>query len=439
MYINKKTFAQVCCMLCLVLISFPSVSQDLQKRMSRTVPRPRVKANIVPQFAPRALVSNNGNPATISAFSPMSAGKGLIVTITGNNLGGVTVVKFGGKPAESFEVVSQTQINAKPGDGNSGNVEVSKDGTTFQSLPGFVFIPAPKLTSVTPADFEKGDEITINGENFIGTVVVIIDDTAAADVTVVSTTTITATVMGSVSAKVIQVTTDGGEATITPNSTVNVADGAAEVTLPNIASGGFNIIPTPSFIFTQIYKNRRTGFSATMWGNALGTDSSMAFVKNKLLNPRLSIFGLQAEWNYQLNPPDKLMAVNFVAQANFLLKKIAYFDTSSKINTNITPFVVQPKLGISTAFFKNKVFFGAYYNILYVTTENDAFGKFFATEKKSLFSFPEINFGGYFDISDTKSIKVELDFIGNTSDTKRIYDNADKGIWFLKLGFKSAL
>ena len=77
---------------------------------------------------------------TITSFSPTAGGSGTIVTISGTNLLGATAVIFGGIPAASFTVDSDTQITAIIADGNNGNIVVTTTEGTATSAGVFNFI-----------------------------------------------------------------------------------------------------------------------------------------------------------------------------------------------------------------------------------------------------------------------------------------------------------
>jgi len=80
----------------------------------------------------------------ISPTSGPSAG-GTTVTITGSNLSGATRVVFGGVPATSFAVVSDTEITAvAPAQGHSTRpVTVTTPGGSSQpsSVDQFIYAP----------------------------------------------------------------------------------------------------------------------------------------------------------------------------------------------------------------------------------------------------------------------------------------------------------
>jgi len=164
--------------------------------------------------AARTAVTATVTVPAISSFLPTSAGPGMSVVITGTNFTGATAVSFGGTAAASFVVNSATQITAVvAAGGSSGNVSVTTSCGTA-TLAGFTFVPAPTITSFTPASGYIGNTITITGTNFTGATTVTFGGTAAASYTVVSATTITA-VLGSGATGSVSVTTPGGTATKT--------------------------------------------------------------------------------------------------------------------------------------------------------------------------------------------------------------------------------
>jgi RHS repeat-associated protein len=77
-------------------------------------------------------------PPKIESFSPVRAGNGATVIITGNNFTSATSVKFGGIPASSFTVINGTKISAVVGSGASGYVSVATP-LGVDSLPGFSY------------------------------------------------------------------------------------------------------------------------------------------------------------------------------------------------------------------------------------------------------------------------------------------------------------
>jgi hypothetical protein len=152
---------------------------------------------------------------TISAFSPLSAGTGQTVTITGTNFTGATAVSFGGTAATSFTVVSATSITAVVGAGATGSVSVTTSNGTG-SRAGFTFVSAtlaPAITSFTPTSGKTGQVVNLTGTNFTGATAVSFGGTAATSFTVVSATSINATV-GAGASGTVSVTTASGTGTL---------------------------------------------------------------------------------------------------------------------------------------------------------------------------------------------------------------------------------
>ena len=141
-----------------------------------------------------------GTPApTVSSVSPNSGatGGGQSVTITGTAFTGATSVTFGGTTATSFTVGSDTSITATTPAHTAGIVNVAVTtaaGTgTGANLYSYAAAP-PAVASISPVSGTTlgGTKVTITGTNFTGTPQVNIGGVAAAQVTVVNSTTLTA-------------------------------------------------------------------------------------------------------------------------------------------------------------------------------------------------------------------------------------------------------
>ncbi len=102
---------------------------------------------------------NAGLPA-IGSFSPTSAGAGQTVLIAGTNFSAVTGVGFGGTPATSYTVLSETLISATVAAGTTGSVTVTTVLGTA-TLAGFTFLIPPAITYTTPQSYTvTGSAIT---------------------------------------------------------------------------------------------------------------------------------------------------------------------------------------------------------------------------------------------------------------------------------------
>ena len=79
---------------------------------------------------------------SITSFSPTSGPVGTAVTITGNSFKSATKVTFGGVAATSFQVISDTQVDALvPTGAVTGPVAVTTPGGTGTSATNFTVTP----------------------------------------------------------------------------------------------------------------------------------------------------------------------------------------------------------------------------------------------------------------------------------------------------------
>ncbi|MBI3650153.1 MAG: IPT/TIG domain-containing protein [Acidobacteria bacterium] len=141
------------------------------------------------------------NPApTVSSISPSSGplGGGTSVTITGNGFLSGATVTFGGAGATGVTVVSSTAITATTPAHTAGAVNVVVTNTDTQSgtlTNGYTYNTAPSVTAISPTSgpVGGGTTVTITGTGFIAGATVTLGGAAATSVTVVSSTSITAT------------------------------------------------------------------------------------------------------------------------------------------------------------------------------------------------------------------------------------------------------
>jgi len=154
-------------------------------------------------------------PPAIKSFSPSTAQRGTTISLTGQYFTGATSVTFGGVPAVSFKVISDTQITAVLGKGSTGNITVTTPGGPG-SIAGFTTLPV--IDSFSPASGGAGTSISITGSGLDAPTAVTIGGVAAQSFVADSVGHITA-VAGAGATGFITVTTPGGNFSSTTSFT----------------------------------------------------------------------------------------------------------------------------------------------------------------------------------------------------------------------------
>ena len=145
-----------------------------------------------------------------------STAGGTAVTITGTNYAAGATVTFGSTAATNVTVVNSTTITATTPAGSAGATTVTVTNTTGRSgslSSAFTYVAPPTVSSISPISGVPagGTPITITGTNFAAGATVTFGGTAATNVTVVNSTTITATTpAGSAGAVTVTVTNSNG-------------------------------------------------------------------------------------------------------------------------------------------------------------------------------------------------------------------------------------
>ncbi|MFT3765888.1 MAG: IPT/TIG domain-containing protein [Minicystis sp.] len=161
-------------------------------------------------------------PPSITSFTPTSGVPQTSVTITGSNFTGATGVSFGGTPASTFTVTSDTQIVAVVANRTvSGPVSVTNTAGSRSSQVSFTIAAAPVIDGLSPSAGAAGAKVTLAGQGFTGATAVTFGTPGIeADFTVQSDTQLVATVpLGSTSGS-IAVTTPAGSASAAQRFTV---------------------------------------------------------------------------------------------------------------------------------------------------------------------------------------------------------------------------
>jgi len=181
---------------------------------------------------------------TITGISPDNGVVGTVVTITGTGFLGVTDVKFGGVPAQSFTIIDNSSIHATIGsNGASGSIAVTSPGGSTQGKK-FQFYPVPSVTSLTPDHGLSGTAVTVIGNGFFNVSEVLVGSVVAIYNIVDSTKlTVNPTVGG-----VIKITATGGTVTTTNSFTVDQPVTAIE----NAANQEVAIFPNPADHYLRI-------------------------------------------------------------------------------------------------------------------------------------------------------------------------------------------
>jgi hypothetical protein len=193
------------------------------------------------------------NPVpTVTAITPNAgpAGGGTAVTIAGANLVAGATVSFGGTAATAVTVASSTSITATTPAQGAGAVSVvvtNPDGQSGTLANGYAYTstnPVPSVTAITPNEGPAGGgtAVTITGTNFVTGATVSFGGTAATGVTVLSSTSITATTPvhtaeGGV-VTVVVTDNDGQSGTLANGYTYTPTNGGSPGLGLAVASGG---------------------------------------------------------------------------------------------------------------------------------------------------------------------------------------------------------
>ena len=150
-------------------------------------------------------------PTTITSFTPVSGPAGTEVTITGTDLNGVTAVQFNETPVTTFTVLSATSVKAAvPAGATTGVITVTLPTGIAMSTGIFSVMQPPTITSFSPANGSVGTSVTIAGTNFTSISAIKFNDTTALTFTVLSATSVTATVpIGATTGNIVVITPAG--------------------------------------------------------------------------------------------------------------------------------------------------------------------------------------------------------------------------------------
>jgi IPT/TIG domain len=176
------------------------------------------------------LTGGTNSGPSIGSISPASGPVGTSVTITGTNFGGTqgsSTVTFNGTTASPTSW-NDTQIVAPvPSGATTGSIVITTAGGQATSSTFTVTVPAPTISSISPASGLIGTSVTITGTNFGGTQgssTVTFNGTTASPASWSSTQIVTPVPSGATTGSIV-VTTAGGQATSGTSFTVNTPSG----------------------------------------------------------------------------------------------------------------------------------------------------------------------------------------------------------------------
>jgi uncharacterized protein (TIGR03437 family) len=191
---------------------------------------------------------------TVTNITPTSGPVGTNVTITGTNFTDVTGVKFGGNVTAAYTVNSDTQITTTvPNGAITGPITISKSGCSDVQTAPFTVITCPTVSGVNPPSGLVGSAVTITGSNFSGVTAVRFANNVAAQFTINSATSITATVPAGAVTGPITISKTGCPDVQTASFTVCPAITLAPASLPaGITNTAYNqtVSASPSGNYT---------------------------------------------------------------------------------------------------------------------------------------------------------------------------------------------
>jgi len=211
-------------------------------------------------------------PPTVSSVSPSSGPitGGTAVTIGGANFAPGATVTFGSAVATNVVVVSGTQIAATTPAGTAGAVVVSvtnSDGQKGTLSSGFTYAAPPTVTRVSPnsGSTAGGALVTITGSNFVAGATVAFGGTAATNVTLVNSTTITATTPPGTAGPVLVTVTIGGQSG-------SLSNGFTYVVIPTVSSVSPNNGPAGGGTAVSISGTNFAAGATVTFGNAVAAN-----------------------------------------------------------------------------------------------------------------------------------------------------------------------
>jgi hypothetical protein len=227
-------------------------------------------------------------PTSISPTSGTTSG-GTPVTISGTNFASGATVTFGATAATNVVVVTSTTITATTPAHAAGAVSVVVTNSNGQSgtlTNGYTYTASPAPTSISPTSgtTSGGTPVTISGTNFASGATVTFGATAATNVVVVSSTTITATTPAHAAGAVnVVVTNSNGQSGTLTNGYTYTSSGT--ITFVQAASGPSSIQATNTSVVTAYLHPQTAGnlnIVAVGWADTTSSISSVVDSKGNI-------------------------------------------------------------------------------------------------------------------------------------------------------------
>ncbi|HTR28750.1 MAG TPA: FG-GAP-like repeat-containing protein [Puia sp.] len=235
-------------------------------------------------------------PPVITRFTPVNAGAHDTIQLSGIRFTGATIVSFGGMPAASFVVNSDTSIIAIVDSGSTGSIVVTTPYGTG-SLAGFTYFHVPTITNFTPTGGGAGTPVTITGSYFTGVTGVSLGGVPATSFTVNSSNSITA-IVGEGAIGYLAVTSPGGTglsdttfAFPLPLITAINTDSAAVGSSITITGANFRSDPSADIVYfgaarAEVNSASRTSLTVTVPTGANYAPISVAVNNRVVTTPR---------------------------------------------------------------------------------------------------------------------------------------------------------
>jgi len=162
-----------------------------------------------------------GYAPVITSFTPTSGAPGTVVNINGGNLDRINNAGFGGFAASALTLLSPSLAQATvPQGAVTAPITVSgPDGSASSSTPFQVLLPPPTITAFTPSSARPGETVIISGTNFDASARASFNGIAATT-SLLSPTSVSASVPANATTGRISVTTTSGSATSSTDFTV---------------------------------------------------------------------------------------------------------------------------------------------------------------------------------------------------------------------------